>query len=105
MSEVWPELRKLFPELVIVCRLLEKNILEPIMNNGTITMAMIKIDIENSSLLSMILDAVEEAGEDTTVDISDVEVDDNANNEVDSDRDKVMGNHHEHENLFSFSAA
>lgn len=73
-----------------MCLLLHKNVLEPIMNHQPIQMAKIEIDIENSSLLSMIREAVEKAGGYTVVQMPEMEMSD-GNNEANNHRDKVMG--------------
>lgn len=62
MREVWPELKKRFPELAIVCQLLHKNVLEPIINHQPTKMAEIGAHNKNTSFLSMVCEAFEEAG-------------------------------------------
>jgi hypothetical protein len=63
---VYPELKRLVPELVDICDLLRKHLYDPIMAGEEIKMAAVNLSVKDTSLLSRIREAVEQGGDDAT---------------------------------------
>ena len=93
MREVYPELKKLVPELEAVAELLRVNFLKPVLAGQPIRMLPVHTDATDTSLLTNVRVAVEGAGGVTPSGVSrieELEDEDESVDDDDEDSDEFM---------------